>query len=115
MAIERKITSLTSGSGNSESRVFVSNTLVDRNEIITSPFSFAFPVFTINGATYKYYTQTTAGISASLNNIKTVKYVFSANTASLTGTTKMKHDIYRINYDIYTAATQAVISRKSVV
>jgi len=113
MAIERKITSLTSGSGNSESRVFVSNTLVDRHEIITSPFSFAFPVFTINGATYKYYTQTTAGISASLNNIKTLKYIFSANTASLTGTTKMKHDIYRINYDIYTAATQAVFSLSS--
>ena len=114
MAIERKITSLTSGSGDSESRVFVTNTLVDRHEIITSPFSFAFPVFTINGATYKYYTQTTAGISASLNNIKTVKYVFSANTTSLTGTTKMKHDIYRINYDVYTAATQAVISLSSL-
>jgi len=113
MAIERKITSLTSGSGNSESRVFVSNTLVNRNEIVTSPFSFAFPVFTLQGATYKYYTQTTAGISASLNNVKTLKYIFSSNTNSLSGTTKMKHDIYRINYDIYTAATQATFSLTS--
>lgn len=113
MAIERKITSLTSGSGDSESRVFISNTLVDRHEIISSPFSFAFPVFTIDGATYNFYKQTTAGISASLNNIKTVKYTFSANTNSLTGTTQMKHDIYRINYDIYTAGTQAVISLTS--
>lgn len=114
MAIEKLITSKSSGTENSESRVFISNTIVEKNEPVTSPFSFAFPVFNIRGATYLFYKQTTAGISASLNNIKVVHYDFTQNLNSLTGTTKMKHDVYRINYDTYTAATQAEIALSTI-
>jgi len=105
MAIEKYITSRTSGSGTSMSQVFLSNTIVKHNEVVSSPFNFDVPVYSLNGATFNYYQQTTDGISASLNNIKTVTFSISANTNSLTGTTKMKHDIYKIDYEIYTAFT----------
>src|SRR6185369_14333845 len=102
MPINKYITSRTSGSGNSMSQVFLSNTIVKHNEAVTSPFNFDVPVYSLQGATFNYYQQTTDGISASLNNIKTVTFLISANTNSLTGTTKMKHDIYKIEYEIYT-------------
>ena len=64
------ITSRTSGSVNSASQVFLSNNLTNIRDTVTSPFSFNVPVYTLNGATFNYYMQTTDGISASLNNIK---------------------------------------------
>lgn len=99
------ITSRTSGSGNSASQVFLSNNLANIKDTITSPFYFDAPVYTLNGATFNYYMQTTDGISASLNNIKSFTFLISANTNSLSGTTKMRHDIYRIDYNTFTAFT----------
>jgi len=109
MAINKYITSRTSGNLTGMSQVLLSNTIVKHNEVSTSPFNFEVPVYTLQGATFQYYDQTTEGISANLNNIKTLIFLFSANTESLTGTTKMRHDIYRIDYNTYTAFTSTPI------
>jgi hypothetical protein len=115
MAINKSITSRTSGSGDSTSQVFLSNTISTLSDAVTSPFYFNVPVVSLEGggATFMYYKQTTNGISASLNNIKTFTFSISANTESLSGTTKMKHDIYRIDYNTYTAFTSTDISLTS--
>lgn len=107
MGIEKNIVSRTSGSGDSASQVCISNTIVHHKEVVTSPFQFDVPTYTLNGATFNYYMQTTDGISANLNNIKTLTFVFSANTNSLTGTTKFRHDIYKIDYNLFTAYTSS--------
>lgn len=105
MSIETQILSKTSGNFSAMSQVCTSNTIVRHDDAQTSPFSFDVPVFTIQGATYQYYVQNTNGISTNLNNIKSLIYGFSANTYSLSGTTKMKHDIYKIDYSVYTGFT----------
>jgi hypothetical protein len=105
MAIERQILSRTAGNFSAMSQVCTSNTIVKHDDTNTTPFSFDVPVFVTQGATFQYYVQNTNGISTNLNNIKSLIFGFSANTNSLTGTTKMKHDIYRIEYGIYTAFT----------
>lgn len=96
------------------SQICLSNTIVEATEVVTSPFNFEVPVYTLQGATFQYYEQTTEGISANLNNIKTLVFLFSGNTESLTGTTKLKHDIYRIDYNTYTAFTSTPIVLSSV-
>ena len=113
MTIEKQIISRTSGSGDSFSQVFLSNNFVNHKETTTSPFEFNVPVYTLQGATFRYYEQTTDGISVSLNNSKSLTFLISANTSSLSGTTKMKHDIYRIDYDTYTAFTSSDLSLTS--
>lgn len=106
MALEKQILLKVSGSGSSLSQVFVSNTISSpKPVVVTSPLNFEVPVYTLNGATKNFYIQTTDGISASLNNIKTFIFNISANTNSLSGTTKMKHDIYRLDYDVFTKYT----------
>lgn len=109
--IQKTITSSTAGSGNSSSQVFISNTISTLADTVTSPFYFEVPVYTLgtNSGTFDYYMQTTDGISASLNNIKSFSFLISANTSSLSGTTKMKHDIYRIDYEVFTAFTSSPI------
>ncbi len=105
MAIEKQIISRTSGSGDSMSQVFLSNNFADSKEAVTTPIGFNVPIYTLQGATFNYYEQTTDGISASLNNSKSITFLISANTSSLSGVTKMKHDIYKIDYDVFTALT----------
>nr|QBM02836.1 hypothetical protein [uncultured archaeon] len=114
MSIEKFTTSKTSGSGDSISQVFVSNTIASSKQVVaTSPFNFDVPVYTFstgnNGATFNFYTQNTDGISASLNSIKNFTFNFSANTNSLSGTTRMKHDIYRIDYDTFTSTVPEIV------
>ncbi len=117
MALEKSIISRTSGSGDSMSQVFLSNTISSLSGAVTSPLSFEVPVYTLgvgnNGATFNYYMQTTDGISASLNNIKSFMFFISANTESLSGTTKMQHDIYRLDYNTFTAFTSSDVSLTS--
>lgn len=114
-AIENRVISTTSGSGDSASQVFLSNTLSTLSEGITVPNEFNVPVYSLNGATFNYYTQTTDGISSSLNGRKSFTFTFSSNTSSLSGTTKMKHDIYKIDYNVFTAFTSNNIPLVSTV
>ena len=102
MSIDRTIIQQTSGTNSGTSQVFLANTFADVNSITQSvPTELDVPVYTINGATFNFYQQTTDGISASLNNIKSMDFIFSSNTQALSGTTKMKHDIYKIDYDVF--------------
>lgn len=105
MSITKQIISRTSGVYSATSQLCTSNTIVKHDDCQTSPFNFDVPVFITQGATYNYYVQGTEGISTNLNNIKTLVFGFSANTNVLSGTTKMKHSIYRIEYSVYTAFT----------
>lgn len=107
MGIERNIVSRTSGSGDSLSQTFYSNALALSQDGQTSPFEFDVPTYILNGATFDFYNQTTEGISASLNNIKTLLFLFSGNTQALSGATKMRHDVYRIDYNTFSAFTNA--------
>lgn len=102
MSIDRTIIQQTSGTNSGTSQVFLANTFADVNNITQSvPTELDVPVYTINGATFNFYQQTTDGISASLNNIKSMDFIFSSNTQALSGTTLMKHDIYKIDYDVF--------------
>jgi|ERR1035437_957809 hypothetical protein len=108
MSIINPIVSRVSGSDTSTSQVFACNTINSPTDIVqTTPQIFNVPNYSLVGATYAYYIQNADGISVNLNNIKTVEFNFSSNTSSLSSTTLMQHDIYRIPYDLYTSYIQA--------
>ena len=111
--LETPIISKTSGSGDSLSQTFYSNYVQEIDDTVTTPLYFNVPVYNLIGATENFYRQDTAGISANLNNIKSFQFIITANTNSLSGTTKMRHDIYRIDYNTYTAFTSSDISLTS--
>lgn len=103
MPITKDIITRSTGDNDSAVQVFIENAFVDLPIRKTSPFNWEAPVYTIAGAAIptEFYVQTTNSISASLNNEKTIVFNFSANTASMSATTQMVHDVYRLEYDIF--------------
>jgi hypothetical protein len=101
MGITNEIITRTTGDNDDAAQVFVENFIVEAPDNQTSPFNFEVPVYRIQGATYDFYAQNTDGISASLNNAKSVTLIFTANTDSLTGLTQMIHSVYRLENEIF--------------
>jgi len=110
MSISKVEKSITSGDENSVSQTFFRNKCVNINAEPTSVFNFEVPQFLIGGATYNYYSQATDFISTNLNNIKTLTYYYTANTCSLSGTTKAYYDIYKLDYNTYITAKNNIES-----
>lgn len=112
MAIIKTTTSRTSGSNTGVFQVFLANEIAENNPNLTTPFIFDAPKYNLRGATKDFYSQTTDSISTSLNNIKKIFFDFTANTESLSGTTKLLHDIYKIPFSAF-AETSEIFTLQS--
>lgn len=104
MSIIKQDIALSTGDDSTVAQYFFRNTFVDRCDCNSSLFEFNVPLFGLTGATFDYYAQNTRGISTNLNNIKSIKYEFSANSYSISGTTQLVYDVYRLEYDKFISA-----------
>ena len=103
MSIIRTSIQQTSGNQNSVSQVFYQNIFYDLPMVEVSPFVFYIPVFTTNGGTKDYYGQNPRAIFTNL--VKPfIRFDFSENTSSFGPNTFIKHDIYRVDWDIFQSA-----------
>ncbi len=100
-SINKQIISRTIGENDGISQVFIQNNIPKIFEPTVEPKTFNVPLFSLQGATYKYYEQTVDSISVNINNLKTLNYQYTANTNSFSAITKVIYDIYRVNYEDY--------------
>lgn len=100
MPIIRTIRFETSGTKNSVSQVFYNNLYADGDPVRTSFSSILKPKFITYGGTLNYLGQDPYAIFTNLVR-PPIRFVFSANTASLSGGSYFIHDIYRIDYETF--------------
>lgn len=101
MSITKEITRMTAGESDDAVQVFISNDIKETFVKSTSPFAFNVPLFSLQGATFNFYKQDTEGISINLNKDKNIILNFTANTESFSAVTTLRHNIYRLDYDVY--------------
>jgi hypothetical protein len=103
MSIIRKSIQETTGNSNNIAQSFKQNIFSDAFEAMTLPFAFDVPMYTTAGGTKDYYGQNPNAIFTSL--VKPfVRFDFSANTTSFGPNVYIKHDIYRVSWDMFSAA-----------
>ena len=100
MGINREIRFVTAGDNSSPSQVFYNNYLADSRPVQTPFFSFYKPMFYTYGGTQNYYGQDTHAIFTNLVK-PPIRFVFSANTESLSGDSYFIHEIYRLDYETH--------------
>lgn len=100
MPIFRQIRFQTSGTKDSVSQVFYNNLYADSEPVKTSFTSILKPKFTTYGGTLNYYAQDPNAIFTNLVR-PPIRFVFSANTGSLTGYSYFIHEIFRIDYETF--------------
>jgi len=100
MSIIRKSIQETTGDETNVAQSFYQNIIFDVKDGVSSPFEFDIPVYTTVGGTKDYYLQDPRSIFTNLVQ-PFVRFDFSANTASFGPTVKIKHDIYRVTWDLY--------------
>lgn len=100
MGINRKIRFITSGTKNSVSQVFYNNCFADSGPVTTTFTTLLKPKFYTYGGTLNYYGQDPNAIFTNLVR-PPIRFVFSANTESLSGDTYIVHNIYRIDYETF--------------
>ncbi len=100
MSIERRSIQETTGNQNNRAQSFKQNIFFDVTEGVTSPFVFEIPKYDTYGGTKYYYEQDVRAIFTNLV-APFIRFNFSANTSSFGPNTFIKHDIYRIGWDLY--------------
>lgn len=96
----------TSGSENSISQSFYQNIFYDVSMSGTEPFIFEIPKYTTNGGTKDYYGQNPLAIFTNL--VKPfIRFDFSANTISFGSDVYIKHDFYRLDWDLYNSVLKS--------
>ncbi len=103
MSIIKKSIQETTGNSGNVAQSFKQNIFFDAFEAATLPFTFEVPLYTTVGGTKEYYGQNPNAIFTSL--VKPfVRFNFSANTSSFGPNVYIKHDIYRVSWDVFNAA-----------
>lgn len=103
MSIIKKSIQETTGNSRNVAQSFKQNIFFDVLEAATLPFAFEVPLYTTIGGTKDYYGQNPNAIFTSL--IKPfVRFNFSANTSSFGPNVHIKHDIYRVSWDVFNEA-----------
>jgi hypothetical protein len=100
MSIEKKSIQETTGNQNNVAQSFKQNIFYDVSDGATYPFIFEIPKYDTYGGTKLYYQQDVRAIFTNLV-APFIRFNFTANTSSFGPNTFIKHDIYRVNWDIY--------------
>jgi hypothetical protein len=100
MGIDREIRFVTAGGSNSVSQVFYNNYLADSRPVQIPFFLFEKPMYYTYGGTLDYYGQDPYAIFTNLVR-PPIRFVFSANTSSLSGDSYFVHEIYRLDYETH--------------
>jgi len=101
MIVKNSIQS-TTGTNDSVAQSFAQNIFFSSTEGIITPFEFDVPQYSTIGGTKDYYGQNPLAIFTSL--VKPfIRFDFSANTASFGPDVFIKHDIYRVTWDMFSS------------
>lgn len=103
--IPKIIKSQSTGTADSVAQAFSQNYFARIGSTQKGYFAFEYPVYNIDGATYKYYEQSLNAISYNINNGKTYSLTFTSNTESISGLTILNHEIYKIEYEDFKNAS----------
>lgn len=98
--INRQSIQETTGTDRNVAQSFKQNIFFDVTNGVTSPSIFEVPMFSTTGGTRDYYGQNPLAIFTNL--VKPfITFDFSANTSSFGTDVYIKHDIYRIDWDVF--------------
>lgn len=100
MSIEKKSIQETTGNQNNRAQSFKQNIFFDSSEGATYPFIFEVPKYDTYGGTKYYYNQDVRAVFTNLV-APFIRFNFSANTSSFGPNTFIKHDVYRVDWDLY--------------
>lgn len=100
MGINRERRFITSGTKNNVSQVFYNNIFVNNKSVTVPFFSVMKPKFVTYGGTLNYYSQDPYAIFTNLVR-PPIRFVFTANTESLSGNSIIIHEIYRLDYETF--------------
>lgn len=100
MPINREIRFGVTGENDSRVQAFYNNYYTNSTPVQTTYFVFNKPAFINYGGTSSYYSQDPFSIFTNLVR-PPIRFLFSANTASLSGDSYFIHKIYRLDYNIY--------------
>lgn len=111
--IPKIIKSKSTGNNDSMAQALSENTFPKIRGGITPVFSYSYPEYTIEGATYNYYVQNIGAIMQKADDDYKYSIAFStdpsvSNISSLSGLTQVKHELYRIEWDYYKEALQDI-------
>lgn len=98
------VKSQSTGSETTAIQAFSQNYWVNINSVQRPLVSWDVPVYIMEGATRNYYSVDYNGLSTDINNGKSIVFVFTANTESITGITTLNHKMYKIDYVDYIQA-----------
>lgn len=102
MSLDYQIISQTTGNRDSVSQVLTQNTPARFNQVsYGSFFSFDYPVYYLEGATFDYYGRDYNSITYEITNGKIYTMFFTENVQSLSGENLLFHELYRITQDEY--------------
>lgn len=106
MIIKNSIQS-TTGTESNRAQSFSQNIFYYTYTGVVEPFAFEVPVFTTNGGTKDYYGQNSNAIFT--NIVKPfIRFDFSANTTSFGPDVYIKHDFYRVDWDVYNSVLKNI-------
>lgn len=102
MSLEYQIISQTTGDQDTVSQVLTQNTPGRSNTVSRGNiFSFDYPVYNLEGASFDYYNKDYNSITYDITNGKVYTMIFKENMQSLSGNNLLYHEIYRLTFDDY--------------
>lgn len=102
MSINRTSWQETTGNEQNVAQSLYQNIFVNSLEGVSTPFVFDIPVYTTLGGTKEYYEQNPLSIFTNL--VKPfIRFDFTENSSSFGPTVKIKHDIYRVSWDLFSS------------
>lgn len=90
----------TTGTNDNIAQSLYQNIFYNTSTGVVSPFIFNAPMYTTFGGTKDYYGQNPLAIFTNLVD-PFIRFTFTANTGSLSADTIVRHDIYRIDWELY--------------
>lgn len=90
------------GDNSSTIQTFWSNAIIPDASSIVEPFIFNLPQFTTVGGTQNYYGQDPGAVFTSQNS-PFIRFNFSANTESFSGSSQIVHEIYKLKHEDFIA------------
>jgi len=107
--IEKKSIQETTGNATNVAQSFYQNIFFTTKNGVTVPSVFEVPQYTTVGGTKDYYMQDPLSIFTNL--VKPfIIFDFSENTASFGPTVKIKHDVYRVSWDLFSTVQSGLKS-----
>lgn len=102
----------TTGTADNFAQSFYQNIFYDASMGTTTPFVFDTPSYTTLGGTKDYYGQNPLAIFTNL--VKPfITFDFSANTSSFGPNTYIKHDLYRVSWEVFRAVQSGLYEQES--